>query len=111
LAGRIDPSIASLLMGQSVGNSAMQALEFRPAHLHRDIIRADGGICNEIQFDPISLQNRSAAYRSIDEPPSHVDIRRALIQHRPVTQGYITSRRMMEWKVAVHESRKHKHQS
>src|ERR1700739_3832308 len=56
----------------------MQALEFGPAHLHRDIVGADGGICNEIQFDPISLQNRSAAYRSIDEAPSHIGIRRAL---------------------------------
>jgi hypothetical protein len=33
-----------------------------------------------------------------------------IIQHRPVTWGYMTSRRMMEWKVAFHESRKHKHE-
>jgi hypothetical protein len=78
LESPIDRSIASLLVGQSIGNSAMQALEFGPAHLHRDIVRADGRIRNEIQFDPIPLQNRCAAYRSIDEPPSHLDIRPAL---------------------------------
>ena len=38
-------------MGQSIGNSAMQAFEFRPAHLHRDIVFTDGRIGNEIQLD------------------------------------------------------------
>jgi hypothetical protein len=40
----------------------MQAIEFRPAHLHRDIIRTDGWICDEIQLDHIAFQNRRAAY-------------------------------------------------
>jgi len=72
-------------VGQSIGNSAVQAIEFRPAHLHRDIVRADRWICDEIQFDQIPLQNRRAAYRSIDDPPSHGDISRAVIRRRSVT--------------------------
>jgi hypothetical protein len=49
----------------------MQSIEFRPAHLHRDIVRTDGWIRDEIQFDQIAFQNRRTAYRSIDNSPSH----------------------------------------
>jgi hypothetical protein len=58
-------------VGQSIGNSAIQSIEFGPAHLHRDIVRADGWIRDEIQFDQIVFQNRRTAYRSIDNSPSH----------------------------------------
>jgi hypothetical protein len=65
-------STASWSEGQSIGDPAIQALEFRPAHLQRDIVGIDGGIRDEIQFDEISLQNRISADRSIDDPSSHV---------------------------------------
>jgi hypothetical protein len=90
-------------VGQSIGNSAMQAFEFRPAHLHRDIVITDGRICDEIQFDCISLQDRRAAYRFVDEPPSH-DISRAMTERRPLNKSW----RRMEWEVAIHESRRYR---
>jgi hypothetical protein len=74
-----------LVRGQSIGNPAMQALEFGPAHLHRDIFLTDGRIGDEIQFDRIPVQDRSAADRSVDEPPSHADTRCAMIERRPAT--------------------------
>ena len=75
----------------------MQAIEFRPAHLHRDIVRADRWICDEIQFDQIPLQNRRAAYRFVDEPSSHGDIRSAIMEHRPLNKAW----RRMEWKLRL----------
>ena len=63
----------------------MQAVEFRPAHLHRDIVRTDGWIRDEIQLDQIAFQNRRAAYRSIDDSFSHDDISRAMIERHAVT--------------------------
>ena len=63
----------------------MQAVEFRPAHLHRDIVGTDGWICDEIELDQIAFQNRRAAYRSIDYSFSHDDIGRAMIGRHAVT--------------------------
>jgi hypothetical protein len=105
----IGGSAASWSEGQSIGNSAIQALEFRPAHLHRDIVGIDGGICDEIQFEEIFLQDRIAADRSIDDLSSHVGIVLRFIECRPTT-GDSVSRRMMDWRLALHESRNYEHE-
>lgn len=52
----------------------MQTIEFGPAHLYRDIVRTDGRIRDEIQFDQIAFQNQRAAYRSIDYSFSHDEL-------------------------------------
>jgi hypothetical protein len=40
---------------QPIGNPAVQALEFGPAHLHRDVVRAEDWIRYEIQLYRISV--------------------------------------------------------
>ena len=78
---RTSPSTSGLLLlRQPIGNPAVQALEFGPAHFHRDIVRTEDWICNEIQLHRIPIQDRIAAHRSVDQPPSHVRIRRPIIE-------------------------------
>jgi hypothetical protein len=52
----------------------MQAIEFGPAHLYRDIVGTDGWIRDEIQFDQIAFDNGRTAYRSIDYSFSHDEL-------------------------------------
>jgi hypothetical protein len=78
---RTSPSISGLpLLRQPIGNPAVQALEFGPAHFHRDIVRTEDWICNEIQLHRIPIQDRIAAHRSVDQSLSHVRIRRPIIE-------------------------------
>jgi hypothetical protein len=86
-------------VGQSIGNSAIQTIEFGPAHFHGDIVGTDGWIRDEIQLDQIALQDRRTAYRSIDYSFSHDDISRAMIERHAVTN--VTSQRRMDWKSAL----------
>jgi hypothetical protein len=60
------PTSSIFMLRQSLGNSPVQALKFGPAHLYRDIVLIDGWIGNEIQFDRILFQDRSAADRFVD---------------------------------------------
>ncbi|MEI9922577.1 MAG: hypothetical protein WDN50_02410 [Bradyrhizobium sp.] len=52
----------------------MQAIEFGPAHLHRDIVGTDGWIRDEIQLEQLAFESRRAAYRSIDYSFSHDEL-------------------------------------
>jgi hypothetical protein len=74
-----------ILLRQPIGNPAMQALEFGPAHLHRDVVRAEDGIGYEIQLHRIPVQNRIATYRFVDQPLSHVSIRCLIIERCTMT--------------------------
>ena len=60
------------MLGQPIGDSAMQPLEFGPAHLHRDVVRAECGVGHEIQLDGVPMENRVAADRLVDQSLSHV---------------------------------------
>jgi hypothetical protein len=70
---------------QPIGNPAMQALEFGPPHLHRDVVRAEDWIGYEIQLHRIPVRNRIAAHRFVDQPLSHVRIRCFMIERCSMT--------------------------
>ena len=60
------------MLGKPIGNPAMQPLEFGPAHLHRDVVLAERGVGDEVQFNRIPIENRVAADRLVDQSLSHV---------------------------------------
>jgi hypothetical protein len=60
------------MLGQPVGDPAMQPLEFGPAHQHRDVVVAERGVGHEIQLDGVPMENRVAADRLVNQSLSHV---------------------------------------
>jgi hypothetical protein len=91
----------------------VQALEFGPAHFHRDIVRTEDWICNEIQLHRIPIQHRIAAHRSVDQSLSHVRIRRPIIQrYSTILFGNDAALRRtdrpLKLQVLIHESRERK---
>jgi hypothetical protein len=60
------------MLGQPIGDPAMQPLKFGPAHLHRDVVVAKRGVGDEIQLDGVPMENRVAADRLVDQSLSHV---------------------------------------
>lgn len=65
VGGAIPASTLIVWLRQSFGNSPVQALKLRPAHLYCDIVVAHGWVGNEVQLDRILFQDQGAAYRFV----------------------------------------------
>ena len=92
------------MLGQSIGDPAMQPLEFGPAHLHRDVVLTEGWVGDEIQFNRIPMENRIAADRFVDQSLSHV--RNSMLHYRTLCdEALVTTHCTKEWQIVVHESR------
>ncbi len=92
------------MLGQPIGNPAVEPLEFGPAHLHRDIVLAERGVGDEIQLDRISVQDGIAAHRLVDQSLSHVAILGSM-NRTPGMTGVMTTCCAMQAHIALHESR------
>ena len=88
------PSRSGLfLLGQPIGDPAMKPFEFGPAHLHRDVVRAERGVGHEIQLDGVPVEYRVAADRFVDQSLSHVVWIRCPMIERDVTNHARTKKR------------------